>query len=1084
MAYDTRNQDRGQACASSRIPGLVGFSIEHVITAEDRIFKAYRDQSLLLDLSALRLLNVPAKVVADLNWLRELDLRNNYLCDVSELLDGVQSVEKINLSGNEIARLTDSVGKLVRIQHLSISHNQLEALPSEMGKLENITSLDVSNNKLQDLPDTIASLRHLVELNLESNALNTIPACIKHCECLEKLNLQNNRIDKIPDFLGFLCKLTELKLGRNKIEQVPDSICYLTRLKHLDLHGNRIAALPQMLNLLTRLSELHAYGNRLASLPKTLGDLSQLVELHLPNNRLTELPEQLGRLRNLQTLSLFNNKLESLPDSLGGMRSLQNIYVNGNRLEALPASLGKLRNLRSLWAFDNVLRSLSPDLIELARRGLLKELYLHGNDELRIPDAVLGPHWERVAWTKAQPAAPLEILEFYFAMKNGGSKALREFKVVIVGRGEVGKTTLSEVLQGRSFEPRRNSTNGISIVPWGIDLQDDVEGGLAMAHIWDFGGQQIMHGTHQFFMTQRALYLVVLDGRDDRAKTEAEYWLKLVRAFGGDSSTAILVLNKQGDKAYEIDSKYFGVKYGINPAHILRTECSDPYDHGVAQLRRIICQEGAKLLASRELFPQGWWEAKCYLASMRDRNEDFLSEEQFNQLCTRKMIPADQRKSLLRILSELGIVVSFPDDVSLSHLLVLNPEWVTEGVYRVLNDVLLKEKRRGQLVLWELNRILPSDRWNQTTHHKYLVDLMIKFELCFPIEGDCTTVLVPELLLDAAPDQLSDWDAQRSVVFIYRYPALPQGILPRFITRTHELSRGQERWRSGVVLEREGAQALVTADYDLNELTIMVKGRPGPVNRELLAIVRDHLESIHGRFEQLGEMAFLTVPGQPSTSVLLSDVLDDEEAGKRTIRLTVGGVRQEIPIKLLLEGVDTKKDKRKRTYGGKDQFRELARPAATVYNIESAVFNQGDNAYTSMSASRSSKVSIGRGSIVSGIVGDGSTLKGNTGGNSVSSGPCNAPTDADLRQVELQEAVERLMEEVANLQGRLTPSNQAKMEKNFEVLKSEASTEKPDQSWLRLSGQNLVEAAETCAAMAGPVVAATKRVLELLLPSA
>jgi hypothetical protein len=41
-----------------------------------------------------------------------------------------------------------------------------------------------------------------------------------------------------------------------------------------------------------------------------------------------------------------------------------------------------------------------------------------------------------------------------------------------------------------------------------------------------------MHATHQFFLSKRSLYILVLDGRKEE---DAEYWLKHIESFGGDS---------------------------------------------------------------------------------------------------------------------------------------------------------------------------------------------------------------------------------------------------------------------------------------------------------------------------------------------------------------------------------------------------------------------------------------------------------------------------------------------------------------------------------------------------------------------
>lgn len=45
---------------------------------------------------------------------------------------------------------------------------------------------------------------------------------------------------------------------------------------------------------------------------------------------------------------------------------------------------------------------------------------------------------------------------------------------------------------------------------WPIRLKGEEDVRL---HVWDFGGQEIMHATHQFFLTERSLYLLVLSGR-------------------------------------------------------------------------------------------------------------------------------------------------------------------------------------------------------------------------------------------------------------------------------------------------------------------------------------------------------------------------------------------------------------------------------------------------------------------------------------------------------------------------------------------------------------------------------------------
>ena len=113
-------------------------------------------------------------------------------------------------------------------------------------------------------------------------------------------------------------------------------------------------------------------------------------------------------------------------------------------------------------------------------------------------------------------------LEYYFRLQSGGKRPLNEAKLILLGRGEVGKTCLVNRLVHNQFTDTA-MTCGISITHWKVKMGKE---GIRL-HVWDFGGQEIQHATHQFFLTERSLYLVVLNGRAGAEDDDAEYWLKL-----------------------------------------------------------------------------------------------------------------------------------------------------------------------------------------------------------------------------------------------------------------------------------------------------------------------------------------------------------------------------------------------------------------------------------------------------------------------------------------------------------------------------------------------------------------------------
>ena len=151
-----------------------------------------------------------------------------------------------------------------------------------------------------------------------------------------------------------------------------------------------------------------------------------------------------------------------------------------------------------------------------------------------------------------------------------GRRPLNEAKLVLVGFGGVGKTSLANRLIHDRFHPREPMTDGIAITDWPIRLRD----AKVRLHVWDFGGQEIMHSTHQFFLTHRSLYVLVLNGRQGREDADAEYWLNLVESHGG-KLPVIIALNKIKEHAFDINRTALRQKFSA-VRDVIATDCADP----------------------------------------------------------------------------------------------------------------------------------------------------------------------------------------------------------------------------------------------------------------------------------------------------------------------------------------------------------------------------------------------------------------------------------------------------------------------------------------------------------------------------
>jgi internalin A len=649
--------------------------------------------------------------------------------------------------------------------------------------------------------------------------------------------------------------------------------------RKLDLTHMGLSELPESIGQLTALETLYLGVNRLSDLPNSIGQLTDLRELHLHTNKFSVLPGSFSQLTALETLNLCDNKLTELPESIGQLTALRSLGLDDNQLTELPGSLRRLK--------------------------LLTGLYLHGNEALGLPAEVLGRTWSEQSIERGHLARPVDILDYYFRIR-AGHRPLNEAKLILVGRGGAGKTSLVNRLVEKKFFSKEKKTEGIKITEWPLELRDDEK---ARLNVWDFGGQEIMHATHQFFLTQRSLYLVVINGREGGEDADAEYWLKLIDSFGGNSPV-IVVLNKIKEHPFDLNRGALRQKYP-NIGEFIKTDCKDAT--GCANLRKTIERETDRLEHLRDPFPAAWFAIKDKLAGTKKKN--YVSFDEYRKLCA-KLGETDQnaQEALAGYLTSLGIALNYKDDPRLRDTHVLNPHWVTRGIYKILNSALL-EKQKGEIRLGDLPEIL-SGRQYPPSMHRFLLDLMKKFELCFNFPEDDSHFLIPELLDKQQPTEAEKFKPENCLNFEYRYPVLPEGLLPRFIVRSHGLSEGTTRWRTGSILKFEGSEALVKADAEEKRVSINVRGGDSQSRRRLLAVIRSDFERIHRDIKNLNPVEMVPLPDFPSAPIDYRKLSVMEENGVTTFPEVIANRVIEVNVRDLLGGVDLEGARQKSTTAG------------------------------------------------------------------------------------------------------------------------------------------------------------------------
>ncbi|WP_417913991.1 COR domain-containing protein [Candidatus Electronema sp. JM] len=582
-------------------------------------------------------------------------------------------------------------------------------------------------------------------------------------------------------------------------------------------------------------TELYLRGNQLTALPPELFRLKNLTRLDLRDNQLTTLPPEIGQLRNLQKLALWNNKLTALPSEICQLKNLTELSLFGNQLTALPSELFQLTNLTGLDLYGNKLTTLPPEICQLPK---LEYLLLDLNP-------LTSPPYEIAI-------KGIDAIREYFANLQAGESALNEIKVLLVGDGAAGKTSLVKQLLGEAFDKDEDTTHGISIRGWDVEA-----GGQPIkVNLWDFGGQEIMHATHQFFLSKRSLYVLVLDGRKDE---RPEYWLQHIESFGGDSPV-LVVLNKQdSNPSFDINRPFLQGKYkGIRG--FFRTSCKS--GAGIAQFKESLFTELAQVPMIGIRWPKTWFAVKQRIEQM---STPYISREDYGELCADAGIAGDEnRETLVDFLHDLGVAVHFKDFI-LKAMHVLDPVWVTNAVYKIITAEKMSDSK-GVLHADCLDGILKQQDGEKHCYpahtHVYLLELMKKFELCYPVESQA--VLIPQLL--PVPEPKFTFEYKNALGFVLHYHSfLPPSVMPRFLVKRHKQIKAGLCWRTGAVLhdQASGTEAVIKADTEARRIYLWVNG---PRRKEFLSFLWFTLREINNSFEKLAVSERIPMPDDPACS--------------------------------------------------------------------------------------------------------------------------------------------------------------------------------------------------------------------------
>lgn len=831
----------------------------------------------------------------NINRIKALDFSStNYESVIIEELSGL---EKLDLSKTKIEKL--DMKDIKQLKHLNIGHTSISKKVKLLTKFTELQELQMNNTNIRDI-SFLSEFSKLKVLNINKTKVRNL-SVINKLNDLEQLDANEIDIDKIN--IENLKNLSHISIRESSINNV--SIRNIPKLNTLNLSQNKI----NIINLynLQKLSYLDISDNHIRTLMNV--DVSTLTYLNMSQNPIDSIKD-ISKLEKITHLNLSKTNISDIV-TLTKLQNLTHVYLDDTKITNIEPIFSSKKLIHINIPSDTVFKAL---------------LFIYEKQPENLFDISINGE-------KAKNYIPPELFEneqqdaviTYLKTQATDTKPLNEVRIIIVGDGGSGKTSLVRRLMGQDFNSNESQTHGIRVCRHNITYEDNIEVGI---HFWDFGGQEINHATHQFFYSKRNLYLLVVDARQ---RSECEYWLKYIESFGGASPVLIVINKIDENPSFDLNPRSLVRKFGknINENSFFRVSCQTK--EGIESFYETLKDVIFNMKLRSMPVSSTWFAVKDALTNMAEYH---ISYERYYEICRDNNVVELKDQNVLReLIHDLGLALDF-QRLRQYDKQVLNPKWITKGVYRIINSPLIREQK-GILHFDDIDAILHDwQRYNtkedkdykypQNTH-MYLIGVMQEFELCYELGN--RQYIIPDLLPVREPNNL-DFDDYTSHFVIHYEGLLPRIIMPRFMVRMHHrIPPGKKnRWRTGVVIEDPlfKASAVVTIDYIDRKVHIWSRGRE---SRLLLSFIRSEFEAIRSDFKKLEVSEWLYLY-EDDVKIKYTTLLVLEEEGEETFLHPES--RQKFNIKNLLDGIEDPEYREDKpdlkafiSYSGSDEDRYL-----------------------------------------------------------------------------------------------------------------------------------------------------------------
>ncbi|KAM9963378.1 hypothetical protein ACTFIW_006606 [Dictyostelium discoideum] len=730
--------------------------------------------------------------------LEDLNLSNNYISYIHPSLFP-EGIMRLNLSNN-LFREVELPPWFESLLTLDISGNKLKHL----GNLPfHLVRVSIDDNHLESIDHKVILRNKDLALKFNQSFSDIVLERIYQCWYTGDpvLDLSGLGMCVVPPILGMLVHLTHLDLSGNCISVLPPELANLTELVRLDLSFNILTTLPLYIVSYKRLEHLDLQGtlDTLVSPPRRIAETGKLIDIQRyfhdlfqgePSYRVKLMivgQENVGKTSLVKCLKM-KKKFSKNSDHLGTNVSTDGIDIDEIKfnldieLPSNPSSNSLISNSlsNSSISSNNINNNSSNNINVHSNGGGINSNGVNSNSQININssngnihsnggggvgnvNSSGGIHSNNSSGGGGGSNSFLNNTNSNGTNNNNNNSNLNintnSNNVNSSGGGNnyhppVGtNTSMSNIQVIGSSGSNLGSGSNLSIGGSSGNNNNNNGSGTMVNQrvtmsIWDCAGQELYYTSHQMFLTDSALYVVVWNLCKPEVNSRVEFWLHSIRSKA--ENAPILLIGTHLDdylathSESELDeileniySKYFR-KFRLKGISILSCSTGVGFDNFLDLLKKTVVE----LPSLKQSLPELYLKLEKLIIKKRSTLvPPVLTWQSFSQMVLSNLDFHDEIhvKVATKALVPLGSI-SFFDEPGLDQYVFLDPQWLT-GVFSSIITTKHKFIKDGVLKKSDLYQIWKPPHFIEDEGlHSLLINLLERFELMFPLDSDLVSL--------------------------------------------------------------------------------------------------------------------------------------------------------------------------------------------------------------------------------------------------------------------------------------------------------------------------------------------------------